>query len=201
MGQPSQTTACPGGSRALARRPPPWAGGCPQGELPCAAVGVVAIFVLAGRPRGGQAELAGATTSTGEDVTKVRGTGPLVGTADRVDNMLRLGNRYRGWGRVIAHVGGRRVNPVNRFGLTEKRWLWLGMEIPVRLGALQPAGLQIGWHGIPSMEECSRQRSHATQSGSSANCRSHPMYRAPAGSTARHEAGRSLKTPTKRLWA
>jgi hypothetical protein len=83
-------------------------------------------------------------------------TGPsglVVGTSDPIDNKLRLGNRYRGWVRVIADVGGRRVNAVNRFDLTEKRWLVVGMEIPVRVDPERPAGFEIDWDAIPSMQE------------------------------------------------
>jgi hypothetical protein len=86
-------------------------------------------------------------------VTKVRTTGLVVGTSDPIDNKLRLGNRYRGWVRVIADIGGRRVNAVNRFDLTEKRWLVVGMEIPVRVDPEQPARFEIDWDAIPSMQE------------------------------------------------
>jgi hypothetical protein len=86
-------------------------------------------------------------------VTKVRTTGLVVGTTDPVDNRLRLGNRNTGWVRVIADVGGNLVNAVGRFDLTEKRWLVVGMEIPVRLDPETPGRFEIDWHVIPSMEE------------------------------------------------
>jgi hypothetical protein len=86
-------------------------------------------------------------------VTKVRSTGLVVGTTDPVDNKLRLGNRRSGWVRVIADVDGNQVNAVGRFDLTEKRWLVVGMEIPVRLDPEKPGGFEIDWHAIPSMEE------------------------------------------------
>jgi hypothetical protein len=86
-------------------------------------------------------------------VTKVRTTGLVVGTTDPIDNRLRLGNRNGGWVRVLADVGGNQVNAVGRFDLTEKRWLVVGMEIPVRLDPEKPGGFEIDWHAIPSMEE------------------------------------------------
>jgi hypothetical protein len=86
-------------------------------------------------------------------VTKVRTTGLVVGTTDPVDNRLRLGNRNGGWVRVISDVGGNRLNVVGRFDLTEKRWLVVGMEIPVTLDPERPGGFAIDWDAIPSMEE------------------------------------------------
>jgi hypothetical protein len=86
-------------------------------------------------------------------VTAVRTTGLVVGASDPVDNRLRLGNRSRGWVRVIADVGGNQVNAVGRFDLTEKRWLVVGMEIPLRMDPERPGGFEIDWHAIPSMEE------------------------------------------------
>ena len=86
-------------------------------------------------------------------MTEVRTTGLVVGTTDPLDNKLRLGNRNRGWVRVIADVGGDRVNAVNRFDLTENRWLVVGMEIPVRIDPEKPGGFEIDWDAIPSMEE------------------------------------------------
>jgi hypothetical protein len=86
-------------------------------------------------------------------VSKVHTTGLVVGTTDPIDNRLRLGNRNRGWVRVIADVGGKQVNAVGRFDLTETRWLVVGMEIPVRLDPETPGGFEIDWHAIPSMEE------------------------------------------------
>jgi hypothetical protein len=86
-------------------------------------------------------------------VTKVRTTGLVVGTTDPIDNRLRLGNRNGGWVRVIADVGGNQVNAVGRFDLTEKRWLVVGMEIPVRFDPERPGGFEIDWDAIPSMEE------------------------------------------------
>jgi hypothetical protein len=86
-------------------------------------------------------------------VTEVRTTGLVVGTTDPVDNKLRLGNRNRGWVRVIADVGGNQINAVNRFDLTEDRWLVVGMEIPVTVDPEKPGGFEIDWDAIPSMEE------------------------------------------------
>ncbi len=83
----------------------------------------------------------------------VHTTGLVVGTTDPVDNKLRLGNRNGGWVRVLADVGGNQVNAVGRFDLTEKRWLVVGMEIPVRVDPDKPRGFEIDWHAIPSMEE------------------------------------------------
>jgi hypothetical protein len=87
------------------------------------------------------------------DVTKVHTTGLVVGTTDPVDNKLRLGNRNRGWVRVIADAGGNQVNAVGRFDLTENRWLVVGMEIPVGVDPEKPNGFDIDWDAIPSMEE------------------------------------------------
>lgn len=86
-------------------------------------------------------------------MTRVRATGLVVGTTDPIDNRLRLGNRNRGWVRVIADVDGMQVNAVNRFDLTENRWLVVGMEIPVRVDPQQPGGFEIDWDAIPSMEQ------------------------------------------------
>ena len=86
-------------------------------------------------------------------MTRVRTTALVVGATDPIDNKLRLGNRNRGWVRVIADVGGRQVNAVNRFDLTENRWLVVGMEIPVSVDPEQPAGFEIDWDAIPSMEQ------------------------------------------------
>jgi hypothetical protein len=86
-------------------------------------------------------------------VTKVRTTGLVVGATDPVNNKLRLGNRNRGWVRVIADAGGERVNAVGRFDLTEHRWLVVGMEIPIRVDPEKPGGFEIEWDAIPSMEE------------------------------------------------
>ena len=86
-------------------------------------------------------------------MTKVHTTGLVVGTTDPVDNRLRLGNRNRGWVRVIADAGGNQVNAVGRFDLTENRWLVVGMEIPVRIDPERPGGFEIDWNAIPSMEE------------------------------------------------
>jgi hypothetical protein len=86
-------------------------------------------------------------------VARVRTTGLVVGATDPIDNWLRLGNWNRGWVRVIADLGGDQVNAVGRFDLTEKRWLVLGMEIPVTLDPQQPRGFEIDWHAIPSIEE------------------------------------------------
>jgi hypothetical protein len=86
-------------------------------------------------------------------VAEVRTTGLVVGTTDPLDNKLRLGNRNRGWVRVIADAGGNQVNAVNRFDLTEKRWLVVGMEIPVRIDPEKPSAFAIDWDAIPSMEE------------------------------------------------
>ncbi len=86
-------------------------------------------------------------------MTRVRTTALVVGATDPIDNKLRLGNRNRGWVRVIADVGGRQVNAVNRFDLTENRWLVVGMEIPVRVDPEQPASFEIDWDAIPSMEQ------------------------------------------------
>jgi hypothetical protein len=86
-------------------------------------------------------------------VTKVRATGLVVGATDPLNNKLRLGNRNRGWVRVIADLGGDRVNAVSRFDLTEKRWLVVGMEIPVRIDPEKPGGFEIDWDAIPSMQE------------------------------------------------
>ena len=86
-------------------------------------------------------------------MTEVRTTGLVVGATDPLTNRLRLGNRNRGWVRVITDLGGNRVNAVNRFDLTEKRWLVVGMEIPVRIDPERPSSFDIGWDAIPSMEE------------------------------------------------
>jgi hypothetical protein len=86
-------------------------------------------------------------------VTGVRTTGLVVGATDPIDNKLRLGNRKRGWVRVIADAGGNPVNAVNRFDLTENRWLVIGMEIPVTVDPEKPGGFEIDWDAIPSMEE------------------------------------------------
>lgn len=86
-------------------------------------------------------------------MTKVHTTGLVVGTSDPVDNKLRLGNRYRGWVRVIADAGGNQVNAVGRFDLTESRWLVVGMEVPVRVDPDKPGGFEIEWGAIPTMEE------------------------------------------------
>jgi hypothetical protein len=86
-------------------------------------------------------------------VTTVRTTGLVVGATDPLDNMLRLGNRTRGWVRVIADLDGNRVMAVNRFDLTPKRWLVVGMEIPVKIDPGRPASFEIVWDAIPSMEE------------------------------------------------
>jgi hypothetical protein len=86
-------------------------------------------------------------------VTKIHTTGLVVGTSDPIVNKLRLGNRYRGWVRVIADAGGNQVNAVGRFSLTENRWLVVGMEIPVRVDPEQPRGFEIEWGAIPTMEE------------------------------------------------
>jgi hypothetical protein len=83
----------------------------------------------------------------------VRATGLVVGATDPLDNMLRLGNRNRGWVRVIADLDGNRVMAVNKFDLTPKRWLVVGMEIPVKIDPGRPAGFEIVWDAIPSMEE------------------------------------------------
>ena len=77
----------------------------------------------------------------------------MVAATDPLDNMLRLGNRNRGWVRVVADLDGNRVMGVNRFDLTPKRWLVVGMEIPVRIDPGKPAGFEILWDGIPSIEE------------------------------------------------
>jgi hypothetical protein len=103
---------------------------------------------------GSRARLAGAERLTEKnDVTKVRTTGLVVGTTDPVDNKLRLGNRNRGWVRVIADAGGSRVNAVGRFDLTKNRWLVVGMEIPVMVDPDKPGGFEIDWEAIPSMEQ------------------------------------------------
>ncbi len=86
-------------------------------------------------------------------MTRARTTALVVGATDPIDNKLRLGNRNRGWVRVIADVGGRRVNAVNRFDLTENRWLVVGMEIPVSVDPEQPGDFEIDWDAIPSMEQ------------------------------------------------
>jgi hypothetical protein len=86
-------------------------------------------------------------------VTAVRTTGLVVGTTDPLNNKLRLGNRNRGWVRIITDLGGNRLNVVNRFDLTAKRWLVVGMEIPVRIDPERPGSFDIGWDAIPSMEE------------------------------------------------
>lgn len=86
-------------------------------------------------------------------MTKVHTTGLVVGTSDPIANKLRLGNRYRGWVRVIADAGGNQVNAVGRFDLTENRWLVVGMEIPVRVDPEKPGGFEIEWAAIPTMEE------------------------------------------------
>ena len=86
-------------------------------------------------------------------MTKIHTTGLVVGTSDPIVNKLRLGNRYRGWVRVIADAGGNQVNAVGRFSLTENRWLVVGMEIPVRVDPEQPGGFEIEWGAIPTMEE------------------------------------------------
>jgi hypothetical protein len=86
-------------------------------------------------------------------VSKVHTTGLVVGATDPVDNKLRLGNRNRGWVRIIADVGGNRVNAVGRFDLTENRWLVVGMEIPVSVDPAKPGDFEIDWNAIPSMEE------------------------------------------------
>jgi hypothetical protein len=86
-------------------------------------------------------------------VTKFHTTGLVVGATDPVDNKLRLGNRNRGWVRVIADAGGQRVNAVGRFDLTENRWLVVGMEIPVSVDPEKPGDFEIDWGAIPSMEE------------------------------------------------
>jgi hypothetical protein len=86
-------------------------------------------------------------------VTKVRSTGLVVATTDPVDNKLRLGNRNRGWVRVIADAGGNQVNAMGRFDLTENRWLVVGMEIPVRVDPEKPGGFEIEWDAIPSMAD------------------------------------------------
>jgi hypothetical protein len=86
-------------------------------------------------------------------VTSVRTTGLVIGTTDPVDNLLRFGNRNRGWVRVIADVGGDEINAVGRFDLTVKRWLVLGMEIPVTMDPEKPSAFQIDWNSIPSMED------------------------------------------------
>jgi hypothetical protein len=88
-----------------------------------------------------------------EVVTVVRTTGLVLGATDPLDNKLRLGNRNRGWVRVIADLGGNRVMAVNRFDLTAKRWLIVGMEIPVRIDPEKPGRFEIVWDAIPSMEE------------------------------------------------
>jgi hypothetical protein len=75
----------------------------------------------------------------------VRMTGLVVGATDPLDNKLRLGNRNRGWVRVVADLGGNRVMAVNRFDLTVKRWLVAGMEIPVRIDPGRPTGFEIVW--------------------------------------------------------
>ena len=86
-------------------------------------------------------------------MTQVRTTGLVVGATDPLNNKLRLGNRNRGWVRIVADLGGNRINVVNRFDLTEKRWLVVGMEIPVRIDPEKLAGFEIEWDAIPSMEE------------------------------------------------
>jgi hypothetical protein len=86
-------------------------------------------------------------------VAKVRTTGLVVGATDPIDNWLRLGNWNSGWVRVIADVGGDQVNAVGKFDLTEKRWLVLGMEIPVMLDPQHPRDFEIDWRAIPSIEE------------------------------------------------
>jgi hypothetical protein len=86
-------------------------------------------------------------------MTNIHTTGLVVGTTDPITNKLRLGNRNRGWVRVIADAGGNRVNAVGRFDLTENRWLVVGMEIPVRIDPEKPGGFAIDWDSIPSMEE------------------------------------------------
>jgi hypothetical protein len=42
----------------------------------------------------------------------VRTTGLVVGATDPLDNKVRLGNRNRGWVRVIADLAGNRVMAV-----------------------------------------------------------------------------------------
>lgn len=86
-------------------------------------------------------------------MTEIHTTGLVVGTSDPVVNKLRLGNRYRGWVRVIADAGGNQVNAVGRFSLTENRWLVVGMEIPVRVDPGKPRDFEIEWGAIPTMEE------------------------------------------------
>lgn len=89
----------------------------------------------------------------GQEVTAVRTTGLVVGTDDPLDNKLRLGNKYRGWVRVIADAGGSQLNALGRFDLTEDRWLVVGMEIPVEIDPENPGNFEIDWDAIPSMEE------------------------------------------------
>jgi hypothetical protein len=86
-------------------------------------------------------------------VTEVRTTGLVVGATDPLNNKLRLGNRNRGWVRIISDLGGNQINAVSRFDLTEKRWLVVGMEIPVRIDPKRPGSFDISWDAIPSMEE------------------------------------------------
>jgi hypothetical protein len=107
-----------------------------------------------GGSRAADRELAGGDEVVSpNDVTKVHTTGLVVGASDPVDNKLRLGNRYRGWVRIIADARGNQVNAVGRFDLTENRWLVVGMEIPVRVDPEEPGGFEIEWDAIPSMEE------------------------------------------------
>jgi len=93
------------------------------------------------------------TSRAKEEVTAVRTSGLVVGTTDPLDNKLRLGNRNRGWVRVIADAGGNQVNALNRFDLTEDRWLVVGMGIPVTVDPEKPGEFGIDWDAIPSMEK------------------------------------------------